>query len=69
MNKADFDRYLKRLDLSKKDLANLTNLSYNTINGWNGENKPYPEWLESWFVNCEKSLKFEKIKQILQDEI
>lgn len=69
MTKKDFDNKLKKLNLNKKDLSILLNLSYNTINGWNGENKPFPTWLQNWFYYYEKSLKFDKIKNLLNDDI
>lgn len=69
MTKNYFDNKLKKLNLNKKDLTNLLNLPYNTVNGWNGDNKPFPDWLQSWFFHYEKSLKFDKIKGLLKDEI
>ncbi|EPH09258.1 hypothetical protein HMPREF9309_00777 [Campylobacter ureolyticus ACS-301-V-Sch3b] len=69
MTKKDFNNYLKKLELNKKDLSILLNLSYNTINGWNGENKPFPTWLQNWFYYYEKSLKFDKIKKLFNDDI
>lgn len=69
MDKKDFNNYLKKLKMNKKDLSILLNLSYNTINGWNGENKPFPDWLRSWFFHYEKSLKFDKMKKLFNDEI
>lgn len=67
MNKIEFDSFMDKLELNKKELADLLNLPYNTINGWNGETKPYPSWLNSWFVHYEKSNRYEKIKELTKD--
>lgn len=67
MNKSEFDSFMDKLGLNKKELADLLNLPYNTINGWNGETKPYPLWLKSWFTHYEKSNRYEKIKELTKD--
>ncbi|CZE47709.1 hypothetical protein [Campylobacter geochelonis] len=69
MTKDNFDNYLQKFNLNKKDLANLLSLPYGTVNNWNGISKPFPSWLNSWFYYYEKSLKFDKIKELLKDEI
>ncbi|MGB3750450.1 MAG: helix-turn-helix transcriptional regulator [Arcobacteraceae bacterium] len=51
MTKANLTKILKEINLSKKEFANLSNISYNTVNNWNDENKPVPPWIDSWLEN------------------
>ena len=67
MDKKEFDGYLTKLNISKKDLAELVTMPYNTINGWNGDTKPYPSWLKSWVVHYVTSTRYEKIKELTKD--
>lgn len=67
MDKKEFDGFLQKLNISKKDLAELVSMPYNTVNGWNGDTKPYPSWLKSWFEHYEKSTRYEKIKELTKD--
>ena len=36
---------------NKNIISKLLNLPYNTVNGWNGGDKPFPLRLDSWFFN------------------
>lgn len=67
MDKKEFDTWLNKLGITKKELSGLLDLPYNTVNGWNGSNKPFPSWLASWFNHYEKSTRYEKIKEITKD--
>ena len=40
MNKLEFTEFLKNINLSKREFAELSNISYNTVNNWNDENRP-----------------------------
>ncbi len=51
MNKLEFTEFLKNINLSKREFAELSNISYNTVNNWNDENRPIPPWVESWLDN------------------
>jgi len=55
MIKEEFDKTLKSIDLDRKAFAELTNISYNTVNNWNDNKKPIPNWVESWLSNYKKS--------------
>ncbi len=55
MVKEEFDKILKSVDLDRKAFAELTNISYNTVNNWNDNKKPIPNWVESWLSNYKKS--------------
>lgn len=69
MNKQEFTSSLKRINLSKKEFAQMANISYNTVNNWNDENRPIPPWVKSWLENYIAKKKFETIKEIIQDEV
>ena len=62
MTKVDFTKVLDSLHLSKKEFAELSNISYNTVNNWNDENKPIPSWVESWLENYIKAKSYEDVK-------
>ncbi|WP_428024602.1 hypothetical protein [Arcobacter sp.] len=55
MVKEEFDKTLKNIGLDRKAFAELTNISYNTVNNWNDNKKPIPNWVESWLSNYKKS--------------
>jgi len=61
MIKEEFDRTLKNIDLDRKTFAELTNISYNTVNNWNDNKKPIPNWVESWLSNYKKSVILDNI--------
>lgn len=55
MIKEEFDKTLKSINLDRKTFAELTNISYNTVNNWNDNKKPIPSWVKSWLSNYKKS--------------
>ena len=61
MVKEEFDKILKSVNLDRKTFAELTNISYNTVNNWNDEKKPIPSWVESWLLHYKKSILFDNI--------
>jgi DNA-binding transcriptional regulator YiaG len=67
--KAELTQILKDINLSKKEFANLSNISYNTVNNWNDENKPVPPWVQSWLENYIEAKKFENIKETIKEKL
>ncbi|NUW25110.1 XRE family transcriptional regulator [Arcobacter butzleri] len=63
MNKQEFSDFLKDINLSKKEFAELSNISYNTVNNWNDDNRPIPPWVESWLENYNKVKAYDDIKE------
>ncbi|KAA3684817.1 XRE family transcriptional regulator [Campylobacter fetus] len=61
MNRDDFKELLALAEINKKELAELLNLPYGTVNNW-GSSNPYPEWLKSWIENYIKAKSYEDIK-------
>lgn len=43
MNKNEFQELLSKAGLNKRELAELTGIPYNTVNGW-GSKVPYPPY-------------------------
>ena len=60
MNSERFKTLLKSAQLSKKTLAEKTNLAYSTVNNW-GSSQNIPHWVESWLENYIKARYFERI--------
>lgn len=69
MNKQEFTDFLKNIDLSKKDFAELSNISYNTVNNWNDTNKPVPPWVKSWLDNYIKAKDMDNIVEAVKPYI
>lgn len=68
MDRELFKKYLKECNINKKALATRLNLPYGTVNNW-GTSNPYPDWLESWLQNYKKSMKFDRIREMIKDEM
>jgi transcriptional regulator with XRE-family HTH domain len=56
---------LKSAELSKKALAEKTNLAYSTVNNW-GSSQNIPHWVESWLENYIKARYFERIVEAIE---
>ncbi|BAF73354.1 helix-turn-helix transcriptional regulator [Sulfurovum sp. NBC37-1] len=69
MNKEQLTSMLKGIGLSKKDFAELANISYNTVNNWNDDNKPIPSWVESWLDLYIDNKECKELKQLLQETV
>ncbi len=69
MLKADFDKTLKEINLSRQEFADITNLTYGAVSNWNDKAKPIPGWVKSWLENYIDKKKFENIKKIIKEEI
>ena len=68
MNKKEFNELLKKAELTKKDFANISEVSYNTITGWGSHKKPIPNWVKPFIENYIKAKRFETAKKALCDE-
>ena len=65
----DIKRYkelLKLSQLSKKELAEKTNLAYSTVNNW-GSSQNIPHWVESWLENYIKARFFDKFLEQIEN--
>jgi len=68
LNYKEFEDLLTKIGLNKKEFANITELSYQTVMNWNNIDS-VPRWVKSWIENYSAKKKFENIKEILKDEI
>jgi ABC-type oligopeptide transport system substrate-binding subunit len=62
MDKEEFNELLRKAGISKKEFANLTNISYNTITGWGSTNKIVPNWVKPFIENYQKAKIVDDIK-------
>lgn len=55
---------------NKNIISKLLNLPYDTANGWNGKDKPFSLWLDSWFFNFyenrKNSIELKNLKNVLK---
>jgi transcriptional regulator with XRE-family HTH domain len=49
MTKEELKKNLKKMGMTKRQLAELLGLSYSTVNNW-GNSKNIPRWMESWMT-------------------
>ncbi len=61
-----FEEKLNDINLSKKELSQLTNLPYQTIMNWKRNNK-VPAWIDSWLENYVKAKSYENVKNVVFD--
>lgn len=54
MNKEELNELLKQANLTKKELADITNLAHSTVNNW-GSGQNVPHWVKSWLENYIKA--------------
>jgi len=66
MNRDIFVKLLKEAGLSKKDLADLLEVSYSTVTNW-GSSKRYPYWLKTWLIFYIKAKKYDQIKTLVEN--
>ncbi len=65
MEKEKYNKKLKELGLTKKDLSNILGVAEQTVNNWGSTNK-IPYWIESWLENYEKSKSLDKAVEALR---
>ena len=69
MDKNTFNALLAENNLNRKDFAFLSGIQYATVGRWNDENRPIPNWVESWLDNYKKAKNYETIrKAVLENE-
>ena len=63
MDKNEFKEYLKLANLNKKELAELMNLPYGSVNTW-GNTREFPKWVKSWLINYIKLKQYENAASV-----
>lgn len=66
MLKSELTEILETINLSKKEFAQMSNISYNTVNNWNDENRPVPPWVQSWLENYIKAKEMDKVVEAVK---
>lgn len=71
MNKEEFIKKLKELNLTIKDFSQISNISYSTISNWgyssNEKVIPVPNWVEPFLINYEKARKYDYLSKEIFD--
>ena len=67
MTNEEFEKILKTLGLTKKEFAQLVDVSYGGVVNWGRESQTVPNWVESWLELYGKNKKFETLKQSIKD--
>ena len=57
----DFEELLKRIGINKKEFAELTELSYQTVMNWNNTDN-VPKWVKSWIKNYIEAKSYNDVK-------
>ncbi len=62
MKKQEFDETLKRINISRKDFAELSGIQYTTVGKWNDKDRPIPPWVKSWLENYIKAKSYSDVR-------
>lgn len=65
MEKEELKELLKKANLTKKELANLTDLAHSTVNNW-GSGQNVPHWVKSWLENYIKAKDMDKVAEAVK---
>ncbi|CAH0034215.1 terminase small subunit [Campylobacter coli] len=68
MTKEKFNQLLKQANLNKKQLADISGIPYPTINAW-GSTTSYPPYIAFLLENYIKAQKYDKIKDLIKDDL
>lgn len=67
MQLSEFKELLKASGITKKEFADLSNMSYGTVNSWGVEGRAeVPDWVKPFLANYEKAKKLDQIKKFLE---
>ena len=65
MDSKRLKKLLKSAELTKRALAEKTNLAHSTVNNW-GSSQNIPHWVESWLENYIKAKHYDKIVEAIE---
>ncbi|MCV3428229.1 terminase small subunit [Campylobacter sp. IFREMER_LSEM_CL1904] len=68
MTKEKFNQLLKQANLNKKQLAEISGIPYPTINAW-GSTTSYPPYITFLLENYIKAQKYNKIKDLIKEDM
>lgn len=55
MKITEFNEALKSAGLNKKEFAEKTNMTYQSVTNWADDTRPIPGWVKSWIKNYKKA--------------
>jgi DNA-binding transcriptional regulator YiaG len=67
MTNDEFDICLKEAKLTKKEFAQIVEMSYGGVVNWGREHQTVPSWVESWMKLYIENRKFESLKQSIKE--
>ena len=68
MEKEDFNKLLKKANLSKKEFAGIIDMKYTSVNNW-GSSQQFPRWVKSWLENYIKAKDIDKVAETMRPYI
>jgi len=66
MEYEEFKKILKSIDLSVKEFAELSELSYRTCSSWSRENRKVPNWVKPFINLYTENQECKKYKESIQ---
>lgn len=57
----EFKQLLKEANLTKREFAELLQISYQGVNNWGTNGREYPYWVKSWLENYIKAKAFDNV--------
>ena len=69
MKITEFNEALKSAGLNKKEFAEKTNMTYQSVTNWADDTRPIPGWVKSWLENYRKSKSFDTIAGLVKKEL
>ena len=68
MDYKEFENLLKKINVNKKEFANLVEMSYQTIMNWKNTDN-VPKWVKSWLENYIKAKDIDKMADAMKPYI
>ena len=65
MEKEEFTKLLEEAGLSKKEFAEIINITQGSLNNW-GSTQNIPYWVKTWLENYIKAQDLKKITDIIK---
>ena len=67
MSNEEFEKRLKKINLTKKEFAKQVNMSYGGVVNWGRSSQNIPSWVDSWLQLYECCMKYTQMKETLKE--
>ena len=67
LSKEEFKALLKKAALNKKQLSELLETSYQSVNNWGTNGRDYPYWVKSWLELYIENKQCKDLKAMIKD--